>query len=119
MAQTLVVIGYSFNQARRRKVTIPDDDSEVPGLVDWMKSMGEQVMVGLLSDYRTIGPDAMLARYLGRPAISDRCAVVNASGIVTAHINADPAIDRHPTGTLHHDPHGKSKIGQIVNIPLY
>lgn len=111
MTKTKVVIVYSPGQGLRRTTIIPDDDSQVP-IHTANLAHGEAVMVGLLSDYRRIGPDAMLVRYLGRKPTTDRCAVINAAGYVVAVIRADPAIDRHPAGRLHRDPKGVAVVGQ-------
>ena len=112
MPQTLVVIAYSPGQGLRRVVVLPDDDSQVPVHTRNL-APGEQVMVGSLSDYRTMGPDAMLARYLGRKKTSDRCAVV-AAGVVVGLVAMDPAIDRVAGGHLHRDPNGVCVVGQPV-----
>ncbi len=117
MSQTQIVIIYSPNHGRRRTVILPDDDSQVPVHTTNL-APGEQVMVGSLSDYLTIGPDAMLQRYLGKPPVNDRCALVNAAGVVVAHLCADPLIDRVDGHTLHHDPQGKSVVGKLVNLFL-
>lgn len=109
---TKVVIVYSPGQALRRTVIIPDDDRQVPLHVRNV-APGEAVLVGSLGLYRLIGPDEMLRRVLGRKSVSDRCAVVDARGVVIGHIGADPAIDRnYRHGTLHHDPEGRTVVGQ-------
>jgi len=115
MARTQIVIGYSFGQGVRRTTVIPDDDSQVPTYVAWLASMGEQVLVGTLTDYRFLGPDAMLARFLGRQPTTDRCAIVNAAGYVVGVIRADPTMDRHPLGRLHRDPQMKAVPGQLAS----
>ena len=118
MPQSQVVVIYSVSLSSVRRIVHPEDDSQVQGHLFGLQA-GEAALVGSLSDYRTIGPYAMLARYLGRPPVNDRCAIVNAAGIVLGHLRADPTIDRHPLGTLYHDPHSKSVVGKLVNIPLY
>jgi hypothetical protein len=110
MARTQVVIVYSPNQGIRRTTIIPDDDSQIPVHTKNI-APGEAVMVGTLSDYRRMGPDAMLARFLGRKPTTDTCAVINAAGIVVHVIRADPAIDRHTAGRLHRDTNGKAVVG--------
>src|SRR5205807_1944920 len=92
--------GYSPTQGVRRTTIIPDDDSQVPGYADWLQGMGESVLVGTLEDYRSIGPDVMLARHRGQEPSSDRCAVVSQDGVVVALVRADPEIDKHPDGRL-------------------
>lgn len=99
MAQTKVVIIYSPNQNVRRTVIIPDDDSQIPiHTANIVK--GEAVLVGSLSDYQTIGPDAMLVAHTGQQASNDRCAVVGNLGNIIAVVRGDPLIDTHPLGTL-------------------
>lgn len=111
MARTQVVIVYSPGQGRVRTVVIPDDDSQV--VVHTRNLMpGEAVLVGTLADYQKYGPDAMLARFLGRQPTTDRCAVVNSAGFVVGIVRADPAIDWHPAGRLHRDPQLKAVVGQ-------
>jgi hypothetical protein len=115
MAQSQVVIVYSPGQALRRTVVIPDDDSQVPIHTQNLQP-GEAAVVVSLGLYRLVGPDAALASVLGRTAISDRCALADATGKVIGLIRADPAIDRrHPLGTLYHDPGAKAKVGGGVH----
>lgn len=121
MAQTKVVIVYSPNQNKRRTTIIPNDDSEVAGHAANIAS-GEMVMIGDLSDYRNIGPDAMLVTYTGQQATSDRCIVI-AQNTVAAVILGDPLIDKHPLGTLAIDVTGKATIGlpvinNVAQIPV-
>src|SRR4051812_5875113 len=112
MPRTKVVIGYSQNLASRRTLVLPHDDAEVPERVAWLQSMGDAVLVGTLADYLHYGPDAMLARHLGRKPQATRCAIINHAGYVVAVLNADPAIDRHPAGRLHRDPAGVAVVGR-------
>jgi hypothetical protein len=113
MSKTQIIIVYSPTQALRRTVIIPDDDSQVSMHTKNIQP-GECVVVGLLSDYRLYGPDAMLSRYLNRQATTDRCAVIDHTGTVVGIVNADPAIDRLPLHRLHRDPQNKAIIGQLA-----
>jgi hypothetical protein len=121
MSRSLVVIGYSPAQARRRSVAVPDDDSEVPGLVALFRKMGEATVVVSLGLYRLIGPDAALQQVLGRAPVKDRCALVDAGGVVRGFVGADPGIDRLPVHidghphTLRYDPDGTLQVGQGVH----
>lgn len=120
MSQTLVVIGYSPNQGVRRTTVIPDDDNQVSTYVNWIRGIGESVLVGTMSDYKLMGPDAMLARFLGRSRTTDRCAVINSAGYVVSIICADPLMDSHPEGRLHHDPSRVAVVGQqSLNLGLF
>lgn len=114
MAQTQVVIIYSPNQNKRRTVIIPDDDSQIPiHTANIVK--GEAVMVGSLSDYQTIGPDAMLVAHTGQQPSSDRC-IVHDGLTVKACVLGDPLIDTHPLGTLAIDTTGQASVGlSVVN----
>lgn len=112
MAQTKVVIVYSPNQNKRRTVIIPDDDSHISiHTANIVK--GEAVMVGNLSDYQFIGPDALLANFIGQQPTSDRC-IVYANGQVQAVVLGDPSIDKHPLGTLAIDTTGQAYVGLPV-----
>ena len=111
--QTKVVIVYSIAQGQRRTAIIPDDDSQV-SIHTQNVVAGEGVLVGSLSDYRTIGPDAMLERHLGRKPSTDRCAIVNKAGIVVGIIRADPAIDSHLLGQLRLDHDGSAIVGKLA-----
>lgn len=114
MAQTQIVIVYSPNQNKRRSVIIPDDDSQIPiHIANLLK--GEAFMVGLLSDYQAIGPDALLALHTGKSPASDRCIVHNGL-MVQAVVLGDPLIDTHPLGTMALDTTDKAAIGlSVVN----
>ena len=131
MAQTQIVIIYSPNQNQRRTVIIPDDDSQIPihtaNIIN-----GEAVLVGSLVDYQNIGPDAMLAAYIGQQPTSDRCILIDNTNTVVAVVRADPAIDYQPQiqfGNAHQeqslqpqqssltllpDPTGVSKVGDKI-----
>jgi hypothetical protein len=111
--QTKVVIVYSPNVLQRRHVVIPTDDSEV-GIHTANLQPGEAAVVGLLSDYHAIGPDAMLAKLFSVPPSNHRSVVVNAFGVVVDVVQMDPAIDQHPHGRLLRDPMGLAQVGQSV-----
>ena len=112
MAQTKVVIVYSPNQNLRRAVIKPDDDSQIP-IHTANIAKGEAVLVGSLSDYQTIGPDAMLAAHTGKQPTSDRC-IVHGNGQVMAVVRGDPLIDTHPLGTVALDTTGQAYAGLPV-----
>lgn len=116
MPASQVLIGYSPTLGARRTVVVPDTDAQVPGLAAWLKGTGEAVLLAPYGDYLLYGPDALLARYLGRQPQSDRCAVVSAAGVVVALVHADPALDTHPAGTLRPDPHGRAAVGQPASF---
>ncbi len=59
-----VLIGHKSGV--RHTVVLPDEESQVPGLVAWLEGMGESVLVGDVADYRELGPDVMLERHLGK-----------------------------------------------------
>jgi hypothetical protein len=127
MSKTQVVIVYSPNTGCRRRTIVPiasdpdDWDSVRVPLHAANLQPGEAVMIGTLSDYHTMGPDAMLARYLGRPAQNERCAVIHhATGVVIGLIQADPKLFQHPDGhLLRPDPRGVVVIGQLArDLPL-
>lgn len=113
MPATKVIIIYSPNQNRRRTVIIPDDDSQIPiHTANIVK--GEAVLVGDISDYRSIGPDAMLVAHTGKQPSSDRC-IVHSNGKVVACVLGDPLIDTHPAGALTIDNTGKATVGLSVD----
>ena len=116
MPQTQIVIVYSPNQNKRRAVITPDDDSQVPiHTANIVK--GEAVLVGSLSDYQQIGPDAMLAAFTGQQPTSDRCIVISPDAVnptVVAVCLADPLIDTHPLGQLAVDTTGQAYVGLPV-----
>lgn len=109
--KTKVIIVYSPNLAKRRRVIIPDDDSEI-SVHQTNVSPGEAVHIGKITDYELIGPDAMLANHLGVQSSSDRCVIVN-NGIVIGGCCADPAIDTHPEGDL--VLHPTAVIGDVIS----
>lgn len=116
MPASHVLIGYSPALGRLRTCVVPDDDAQLPGLAVWLRGMGEAVLACPRGDYLQYGPDALLARHLGRQPQPDRCAVVNASGVVVALVHADPALDTHPDGFLRPDPHGRAVVGQLASF---
>lgn len=113
MAQTQAVIVYSVSQGVRRRLVLPNDDAQI-AMHAANVAPGEAALVVRLSDLRAVGPDALLVRLLGHKTTTDRCAVINAAGVVVAVIHADPSIDHDPRGRLHRDPYFAAVIGQLA-----
>jgi hypothetical protein len=114
VTRTIAVIVYSPTQGRRRRVIIPEDDSQV-ALHARNILPGEAVLLARRPDCWQLGPDEVLARYLARPPADDRCVLADFTGRVVAELHADPKIDRHPDGKLYADPQHKAKIGDYVH----
>lgn len=112
MPQTKVIIIYSPNQNRRRRVIIPSDDSQTD-LHAQNIAKGESVLIGTIADYRNIGSDAMLKAHTGQGPAPDKCIVVGkgVNPTILAVFCGDPLIDTHPLGTVVSDVTGKATVG--------
>ena len=106
MARTQCVIIYSHYQALRRRVIIPDDDTQISAHTGNLAN-GEIAIVVALADYAYWGPDALVARHSGRPAQAGNCVIVGAHGLPVNIVMADPQIDTHPLGRIALDRRGQ------------
>jgi len=113
-SKSIALIVYSPTLGGRRRVYIPEDDSQVPFLLRTVQP-GEAVMFAKRAQIWELGPDEVLARYLGRQPQSDRCVLADFAGKVTAELHADPLIDTHPDGKLYADPNRKARVGDYVH----
>ena len=100
MAATKIGVVYSINQARCRRIIVPDDDSQLV-LFQNTLSDGEAMLTydaSLGFDTGTVTDQ--IRKVTGRDPDDDSCAVVDATGTVVDVVKADASIDVHPDGVV-------------------
>lgn len=102
---TKVGILYSLAQRRRRALVIPDRDDQLP----LTPRPGEGYVEQSIEDYLALGPDHAVEQVAGGAPLPDRCALVDAGGIVRGGVQGDPAIDSVPDRVM--VPHARAQTG--------
>lgn len=94
-----IIIVYSPNQNLRRRVIVPDSESQVSCFVSSLLP-GEEHLIVYQEDYDTYGPDALVGwATMGIPT-SDQCMVIRNGVLLHANVSADHLIDTYPDAQI-------------------
>jgi hypothetical protein len=100
VAATTLGIVYATGSKALRRFILPDNDSDLTNGT-YPVAPGETLLVATDTGDRSIARLlSLIQAATGTIPADPRCAVVDAANKVVTVINADPALDSHPSGVL-------------------